>query len=299
MGSGKRPRPGTGVDRQAPGKATRPHDAVWYLDRELERMHPLPTHTSALPPILLVGRGRVGTALHRAGTDAGLTVTLAGRDDLASPPHPPEAALLCVPDGEIAAAAAATVSAHPDLAFIGHTSGASGLHALPGDAGSARFSLHPLQTVPEGTISLVGAPAAVAGSSEAALGLATGLAQALGMRPFEVPEESRAAYHAAASIASNFLIALEASATELLAAAGVEDGRELLAPLVLQTAANWSERGEEALTGPIARGDEATVDSHRAALRELAPHLEPLYEALAERTRAIARSERAQTAGRS
>ena len=54
------------------------------------------------------------------------------------------------------------------------------------------------------------------------------------MVPFEVPEESRAAYHAAAAIASNFLIALEASAEELLAAAGIEDGRELLAPLVLR-----------------------------------------------------------------
>ena len=79
------------------------------------------------------------------------------------------------------------------------------------------------------------------------------------MVPFDVPEESRAAYHAAAAIASNFLVALETSAEELLEAAGVEDARELLAPLVLRTAANWAERGAAALTGPIARGDEATV----------------------------------------
>ena len=88
------------------------------------------------------------------------------------------------------------------------------------------------------------------------------------MRPFEVPEESRAAYHAAAAIASNLLVALEESAAELLARLGVEDARELLAPLVLRTAANWAERGPDALTGPIARGDEATVERHRAALAE-------------------------------
>ena len=82
------------------------------------------------------------------------------------------------------------------------------------------------------------------------------------------------------------------SAVELLEATGVADARELLAPLVLQTAANWSERGAEALTGPIARGDEATVGRHLAALRESAPDLLHLYEALAERTRAIAEGRR-------
>ena len=81
----------------------------------------------------------------------------------------------------------------------------------------------------------------------------------------------------------NFLVALEESAAGLLAAAGVEDGRELLAPLVLRTAANWAERGPDALTGPIARGDTATVERHRAALTETAPELLPLYDALAER----------------
>ena len=108
------------------------------------------------------------------------------------------------------------------------------------------------------------------------------------MRPFAVPETRRAAYHAAAAIASNFLVALEESAAELAERAGVEDAREILAPLVLRSAANWADRGDEALTGPIARGDEATVERHREALRELAPELLGLYDALAERTRAIA-----------
>ncbi len=108
------------------------------------------------------------------------------------------------------------------------------------------------------------------------------------MRPFEVAEESRAAYHAAAAIASNFLVALEESAGELLARAGVAEPREILAPLVLRSAANWAERGEAALTGPIARGDEETIERHRDAIETLAPELLALYDVLAERTAAIA-----------
>jgi predicted short-subunit dehydrogenase-like oxidoreductase (DUF2520 family) len=108
------------------------------------------------------------------------------------------------------------------------------------------------------------------------------------MRPFEVPEESRAAYHAAAAMSSNLLIALEESAAEVLERIGVEDARELLAPLVLRTAANWAERGPEALTGPIARGDRATVQRHRVALAESAPELVRLYDVLAMRAEAVA-----------
>jgi predicted short-subunit dehydrogenase-like oxidoreductase (DUF2520 family) len=92
-------------------------------------------------------------------------------------------------------------------------------------------------------------------------------------------------------MASNFLIALEEAAAELLGDI-TPDARELLAPLVLRTAANWSERGAAALTGPIARGDTATVERHLEALRERAPELVPLYEALAERTRALAGGQR-------
>ncbi len=208
-------------------------------------------------------------------------------------PGESEVALLCVPDAAIPEACESIASAVPPLRLVGHTSGATQLDALEAAArcGAEVFSLHPLQTVPDGGASLAGAPCAIAGSSQRAEDAATALALDLEMRPFEVPEESRAAYHAAASIASNFLVALEESATELLERAGIEDGRELLAPLVLRTAANWAERGGEALTGPIARGDEETVRRHLEALRERSPELVGLYEALAERTRELARQE--------
>lgn len=250
-------------------------------------------NTPAQAPILLVGRGRVGTAIHRAGATGGLRLTLAGRDDLAELAGDASNVLLCVPDAEIATASAVVADAAPDLRFLGHTSGATGLDELGAASrtGAATFSLHPLQTIPDGTAELVGSPAAIAGSGPEALALARRLADALGMDPFEVPEESRAAYHAAACIASNFLVALESSAAELLAAAGIatpDEARELLAPLVLRSAANWAERGPEGLTGPIARGDEETVERHLAAIDGVAPELLALYHALAERTRALA-----------
>jgi predicted short-subunit dehydrogenase-like oxidoreductase (DUF2520 family) len=263
--------------------------------RELERDLPdvaAPRAGGApVPPLAIVGRGRVGGAIARAAARAGLAAETAGREEAAAACRRAEVALLCVPDTAIAVACdAAATAVVPPLRFVGHVSGATGLDALAAATarGAEAFSIHPLQTVPDPEAEIAGAACAIAGSSPVAVELARALAIALGMRPFEIAEERRAAYHAAAAIASNFLVTLEESAAELLERAGVEDARALLAPLVLRSAANWVERGEGALTGPIARGDAATVERHRAALRELAPELVPLYEALVERTRALA-----------
>lgn len=267
--------------------------------RELERNTPTSFEAAPQPlsdssRLTIVGAGRLGGSLAAAAAAAGFEVTLAGREDAREASAGAPMVLLCVPDYEIESACETVAAAEPRPALIGHTSGATTLNYLaPAVAvGAATFSLHPLQTFPDSATSPQGSPCAIAGSTPSAAVAAYDLAERLGMRPFGVPESGRAAYHAAASIASNFLIALEESASELLRAAGVEeDTRELLAPLVLRTAANWSEHGAEALTGPIARGDEATVDRHRAAIAELAPELEKMYEAMVERTRAIADSE--------
>ncbi len=262
--------------------------------RELERDRPeaagATADITALPRLAIVGRGRMGSAIARAAGLAGLDAAAAGREDAPAVAAQSGAALLCVPDGAIAEACEGVAGAIPPLRLVGHTSGATGLDALAAaiERGAEAFSLHPLQTIPDARAELAGAPCAVAGSTPAALAFAFQLSERLGMRPFEVPEDRRAAYHAAASVASNFLVALQESAADLLREAGVEDARELLAPLVLRSAANWAEHGAAALTGPIARGDEATVARHLEALEETAPHLIPLYEALAERTRDVA-----------
>jgi predicted short-subunit dehydrogenase-like oxidoreductase (DUF2520 family) len=232
----------------------------------------------------------MGSAIARAASAAGIETRRAGRDGLLEALDGAEVALLCVPDAEIAAAAEAVAAAAPRLRFAGHSSGATGLEPLASLAanGAEPFSLNPLQTVPDERADLLGAPAAVDGATAEARQLAAELATALGMRPFAVPAEARAAYHAAASMASNFLVALEESAAELLADAGIDDARELLAPLVLRSAANWAESGGAALTGPIARGDEATVARHLEAIEATSPELASLYEALSRRTREVA-----------
>lgn len=244
----------------------------------------------------IVGAGRVGGAIGRAARKAGLEARLAGRDDAVEACRQAEVALLCVPDAAIVEAVEAISVAVPPLRLVGHTSGATTLDVLAParERGAATFSIHPLQTVPGPDADLAGAPCAIAGSDPEAAELAGVLGERLGMRPFAVPEERRAAYHAAASIASNLLVAVEESATDLLARAGVEGARDLLAPLVLRTAENWADHGGEALTGPIARGDEATVTRHLEALAELAPQLLPVYEALAERARELAGAARAE-----
>jgi predicted short-subunit dehydrogenase-like oxidoreductase (DUF2520 family) len=235
-----------------------------------------------LDSIAVVGAGRLGTALTAALRAAGLPVTgpLGRRPDLAGA----TLVLLCVPDGEIAAAAA-TVAAGP---LVGHCSGATTLDPL---AGHEAFSLHPLMTVPAGSPpeAFRGAAAAVDGSTPRALAAAGELARRLGMRPMRVAPEDRAAYHAAASIASNFLVTLEAAAERLAGTAGVD--RAALAPLVRAAVDTWAELGpERALTGPIARGDEGTVARQREAVLERTPELAPLFDALVEATRTLARS---------
>jgi predicted short-subunit dehydrogenase-like oxidoreductase (DUF2520 family) len=262
--------------------------------RELERDLPSDADTpmsvpEALPPVAIVGAGRMGGALAKAAREEGLNVTLAGRETALEACRGAEAALLCVPDDAIREVAETISEAIPPLRLVGHSSGATSLDALApaAERGAATYSLHPLQTVPNQDAELVGAACAITGSDAEAEQFAARLGERLGMRPFAVPEQSRAAYHAAASIASNFLVALEQSASDLLERIGIKDARELLAPLVLTTAANWADHGGHALTGPIARGDEATVARHVEALREHAPELVSMYEALAERTREL------------
>lgn len=211
-----------------------------------------------------------------------------GRDWAPSDLQGAEAVLLCVPDAQIAVAAAALTARCPAATAtlaVGHCSGACGLEALDG---LHAFSLHPLMTVTADTPAppWPGVVAAVAGSTPSALRIATALATDLGLRSVPIADEDRAAYHAAASIASNFLVTLESAAERLAVGAGAD--RDLLVPLVRQTVENWSAAGAAALTGPIARGDEQTVARQRAAVAERAPDLLPVFDALAEATRELA-----------
>ncbi len=190
--------------------------------------------------------------------------------------------ILAVPDGAIAELAASLSPGPP----VGHCSGALTLDALAPHA--ERFSLHPLMalTADRAPAALRGAGAAIAGSTPRSLALARELAQRAGLEPFAVAEDDRALYHAAASIASNFLVTIEAIADSLFAAVGVEHRHA--ATLARASLENWAGGGARALTGPIARGDRATVERQRDAIAERAPAVLRTFDALADATRALA-----------
>jgi predicted short-subunit dehydrogenase-like oxidoreductase (DUF2520 family) len=226
----------------------------------------------------VIGDGRLGRALASAFRAAGYPVN--GPLGRGADGRGADVVLLCVPDSEIAAAAGHV----PEGPLIGHCSGATGLEPL---GAHEAFSLHPLMTVTEAGASFRGAGAAIAGSTPRSLATARALAEALGMHPVVLSDADRTAYHAAASMASNFLVTLEAAAQQLAETAGVE--RALLVPLVRATVENWAALGpERALTGPVARGDEDTIEAQRAALAERTPELLGLFDSLVQATRALA-----------
>ena len=214
----------------------------------------------------VIGAGRVGSAVSARLVERGLRVDAAD----------PDLVLLCVPD-RVIAEAAAYVAPGP---WVAHVSGATPLTALAPHA--RRFSLHPLQTftLRRGPEQLDGAWAAVTGESDEARTVANWLAEALGLRPFPLLDENRAAYHAGASIASNYLVTLRRAAGSLLEAAGAPP--EALDPLMRRTIENGFE-----LTGPIQRGDWETVERHLEAIRTERPELEAVYRTLADATAAV------------
>jgi predicted short-subunit dehydrogenase-like oxidoreductase (DUF2520 family) len=222
--------------------------------------------------VCVVGAGRVGSAV--AARLAGRVPTRTTGRELEV--GDADLVLLCVPDRAIAEVAAAV----PTGPWVAHTSGARTLQEL--DPHERRFSLHPLQTFTRsrGPEQLDGAWAAVSSESGEALAAGYALAELLGLRPFELDDEERALYHAAAAVASNYLVTIHWAAAELFRAAGAPP--EALEPLMRRTVENGFE-----LTGPIARGDWETVERHLAEIRVRRPQLEPMYRALADVTAAL------------
>lgn len=259
--------------------------------------------------VRIVGRGRMGRALEARLREAGLTVELlsgravaAGAEAMAGADVGDRvehadgaeysagggagadtgltAVLLAVPDAAIAAVAARVPPGTP----VGHCSGAASLEALAGHPHA--FSLHPLQTVVGAATRFDGSYAAIDATTPTAGDIAHTLASALGLRPITISGADRPAYHAAASIASNFLVTLEAFAERLAETVGVPRGA--LAPLARASLENWVTLGAAALTGPIARGDEETVAKQRAAVAHGLPDDLALFDALTRATRALA-----------
>jgi predicted short-subunit dehydrogenase-like oxidoreductase (DUF2520 family) len=210
--------------------------------------------------VQVIGSGRVGSALIARLRERGVAV---GEDD-------PDVVVLCVPDTAIADVARCLA---PGRAWVGHVSGATPLAAL--DPHERRFSLHPLQTFDRSgdPSQLDRAWAAISGETNDALAVARDLAETLGLHTFELADGERTLYHAGAVFASNYLVTLQRAAVRL----GVP--AEGLVPLMRGTIDHGFE-----LTGPIARGDWATVERHKEAIRAEHPELENLYDTLAQAT---------------
>jgi predicted short-subunit dehydrogenase-like oxidoreductase (DUF2520 family) len=212
-------------------------------------------------------RGRVGSTVSARLSERGVPV-VEGAGDLV---------LLCVPDRAIAEVAAA-LEPGP---WVAHVSGATPLSAL--DPHERRFGMHPLQSFSKarGPEQLDGAWAAVTAETDEAREAGIWLAGILGLRPFVLDDGSRAAYHAGAAMASNYLVTLRRAAGSLLEAAGAP-------PEALDALMRGVIDGGFELTGPIARGDWETVERHLEVIRAERPELEELYLVLAEATAEIA-----------
>jgi predicted short-subunit dehydrogenase-like oxidoreductase (DUF2520 family) len=202
--------------------------------------------------------------------------------------------LLTVPDDQLADlihGLASTESWRPGQLAV-HTSGAHGIGLFgPATAvGVVGMALHPVMTFtgrPEDLQRLEGAAFGITAPEEFRP-VAETLVFELGGEPIWVPESARARYHAALSMGSNHLVTLVNDATDVLRAAGVESPTRLLGPLLTASLDNSLRLGDEALTGPISRGDRQTIEAHVRALKGT-QFLQP-YLAMALRTMSRARA---------
>jgi predicted short-subunit dehydrogenase-like oxidoreductase (DUF2520 family) len=205
--------------------------------------------------------------------------------------------MLALPDDRIEGAAAALAAAQPMAgAVVFHCSGAKASAALDAlrRAGAHVASVHPVRSFAD--------PATVAADfdgtfcgvegDEAALAVLLPAFEAIGARPVRIDAAAKTVYHAASVFASNYLVTVLDAALRAYEAAGVppEVARELARPLASESLANVFRLGPEvALSGPIARGDTATVARQQAAVGAWDAPSGALYEALAAATWDLAR----------
>ncbi len=256
-------------------------------------------------PILIAGTGRLARALGRLLAEHGEpVVAVAGRDaaraasaatfighgvkpaELDAPPKRCTRFIIAVSDAAIGAVAAQLAAAGVARGIAVHTCGALGREALAplAEAGLACGTLHPLQTVatPEQGLSALASCAYMVDGDPDALEWAGRLAGSLGAMTLRLPPDGHTFYHAAAVMASNYVVALVDAAAMLMRAAGIgeQTARLALAPLVEASSSNALRQGPvEALTGPVQRGDVSTLRLHMQALEAAPDRLRELYSA--------------------
>jgi predicted short-subunit dehydrogenase-like oxidoreductase (DUF2520 family) len=217
-----------------------------------------------------------------------------------------ELLLIAVPDDELAhlvTGLAATGAVRAGTIVV-HTSGANGIAVLAplAEQGCLPLAIHPAMTfagTDEDLDRLRGTCFGITAADEIGYAIASSLVLEVGGEPFRVREDARALYHAALAHGGNHLITVVLDAVEALRAAlwgqellgqqTVDDtpgglAERIIGPLARASLENALQRGQAALTGPVARGDAAAVARHLNALAEVNPELAQAYRTTSRRT---------------
>lgn len=259
------------------------------------------------PKIAIVGAGRVGTVLAVRLAEAGFRITevisrktpnfrgkvyrLARRfrataSSLGSTQLDADVVWFCTPDGQVARAAAELAGLVWQRKFAFHASGvlSSDELAVLRARGAQVAAVHPLMTfVPGVAPKLTGVTFALEGD-RGAVRIATAMVHRLGGNVLRIRKQDKAAYHVFASMICPMLVSLLATAEEVGVLAGLSRARARTAmwPIIRQTMANYEKSGSaKAFTGPLMRGDVATVRQHLASLADK-PAVGRVYLALAQ-----------------
>lgn len=249
--------------------------------------------------IALIGAGRAGGALAIAARRSGHTIvsirsrsaqsTARFADHVVADAGPPDLTVIAVRDDAIPTAASTLEDDRPSA--VVHMSGAVPTSVLAplAERGWMVGSWHPLQTLPTpevGAERLAGSWVAVT-AGEPLRSELHAFSTSLGCKPFDLRDEDKAAYHAAAAAAANFVVTSLSVAEQLAQQASVPF--EAYRPLVDAIVENTFTLGaEQALTGPIARGDVTTVASHLATADAADPALGAMFRAMARATAELA-----------
>lgn len=256
----------------------------------------------------VIGTGRVGAVLGAAlqRVDHRVVAVSAVSDDsksraetllpAASIVSPPEVCaasdlvLVTVPDDQLPGLVdgLAAINAWRPGQLVAHSSGCYGISVLSSaqEAGAVPLALHPVMTFTGTSIDVDRLAGAFFGVTAPAafLPVADALVLEMEAEPVHIAEDARPLYHAALAHASNHLVTLMASSVDLLKAAGVDEPRRLLRPLVSAALDNALRLGDQALTGPAMRGDAETVARHIDEIGNVSPQSADLYVALARIT---------------
>ncbi|MCA1833202.1 MAG: Rossmann-like and DUF2520 domain-containing protein [Actinomycetota bacterium] len=246
------------------------------------------------PPLRvgIVGAGRVGRAFGAALLRRGHTISAvsarseesvaaaarllqaeASSNVLAS--RDVDLVVVAVPDDSLAHVASEIASSLDRRSWIVHTSGRSGAEVLAA-CGDRVAAIHPARPIPTGETSLEGVAFGVTCSDEA-WPFASWLVKELGGSALRIAEKDRVLYHLGLVLASNFTSALAGDAAGL-------SGRDAVIPLLRATLENLEEmEPDEALTGPVIRGDADTIRLHLKEIETRAPHLRDAYVANSRR----------------